>query len=172
MANLTLEHIANNTYFIPAPTNIGVYIKDNRAILIDSGNDHEAGRQILKILKEHNWTLDLVINTHSNADHIGGNAFLQQKTQCRIATTPLEAAFIQHPLLEPAFLFGGFPTNTMCNKFLVAKPSIVTDLIPAAGPILETGLEAIPLPGHYFEMIGVKTPDDPINNMVRIPRIN
>jgi hypothetical protein len=46
------------------------------------------------------------------------------------------------------------------QAILMAKPSRVTDVIPASGPILETGLEAIPLPGHYFEMIGIKSPDD------------
>jgi glyoxylase-like metal-dependent hydrolase (beta-lactamase superfamily II) len=161
MASLTLQQITGNTYLIPAPANIGVYVtNDKQAILIDSGNDQEAGRQILKLLNAQGWTLTLIINTHSNADHVGGNAFLQQKTQCRIAAARAEAAFIQDPLLEPAFLFGGFPTPTMRNKFLVAKPSTVTDVIPAAGPILNTGLEAMPLPGHYFEMIGVRTPDD------------
>lgn len=160
MASLTLQQIAEHTYLIPAPANIGVYVTDNQAILIDSGNDKDAGRQILKLLTAQGWQLTLIINTHSNADHIGGNAFLQQKTDCRIAATPLEAAFIQHPILEPAFLFGGFPIKEMLNKFLLAQASCVTNLLPAAGPIFETGLEAIPLPGHYFQMIGVKTPDD------------
>ena len=34
MASLTLQHIAKNTYFIPAPTNIGVYVNNNRAICL------------------------------------------------------------------------------------------------------------------------------------------
>lgn len=162
MASLHIQQIAEHTYLIPSPANIGVYVNDNRAILIDSGNDQDAGRQILKLLKARNWELELIVNTHSNADHVGGNAFLQQKTGCRIAATSLEAAFIQHPVLEPAFLFGGFPMKALQNKFLMAKPSTVTDVIPASGPILATGLEAMPLPGHYFEMIGVKTPDNVI----------
>ncbi len=162
MASLHLQQITERTYLIPSPANIGVYVNDHRAILIDSGNDPDAGRQILKLLKAQNWELDLIVNTHSNADHVGGNAFLQQKTGCRIAATSLEAAFIQHPVLEPAFLFGGFPMKALQNKFLMAKPSTVTDVIPASGPILNTGLEAMPLPGHYFEMIGVKTPDNVI----------
>jgi glyoxylase-like metal-dependent hydrolase (beta-lactamase superfamily II) len=160
MASLTLQQIAEHTYLIPAPTNIGVYVNDHQAILIDSGNDKEAGRQIFKLLTAQDWQLALIINTHSNADHIGGNAFLQNKTNCRIAATQMEAAFINHPILEPAFLFGGFPMSDLQNKFLVAQPSRVTDVIPASGAILETGLEAIALPGHYFEMIGIKTPDD------------
>ena len=49
---LNLQKIASNTYLIPAPANIGVYVQDEQAILIDSGNDKEAGRQILKLLNE------------------------------------------------------------------------------------------------------------------------
>lgn len=46
MASLTLRHLAGNTWLIPAPAAIGVYVRDGRAVLIDSGNDEDAGRQI------------------------------------------------------------------------------------------------------------------------------
>lgn len=160
MSQLSLVHIKGNTYYIPSPTNIGVYVENNAAILIDSGNDKEAGRQVLRLLDQQGWSLQLIINTHSNADHIGGNAFLQEKTGCKIAATPQEAAFISNPLLEPAVLYGGYPTKGMQNKFLMAKPSLVTDIIANSGKILATGLVAVPLPGHFFEMIGVMTPDN------------
>ncbi len=162
MASTALKHIAGNTYVIQAPVIMGVYIRDNRAVLIDSGNDREAGRQVLKILNEQGWTLELIINTHSNADHIGGNQFLQKRTSCKIAATRLEAAFIQDPVLEPAFLYGGFPFRDLQSKFLMAKPSNVTDIIPSSGAVLETGLEAHALPGHFLNMIGITTPDSVI----------
>ncbi len=160
MARLTLQHLRGNTYLIPSAANIGLYLREGRAILIDSGNDDEAGRQLAKLIAEQGWSLELIVHTHSNADHIGGNAFLQKKTGCRIAATALEAPFISHPPLEGAFLYGGFPLPALRNKFLQAKPSTVTDLIAEEGPILDTGLAALPLPGHYFGMIGVRTPDD------------
>ena len=160
MAKLTLEHIKGNTYYIPSPTNVGVYVENEDAILIDSGNDKEAGRQILRLLDEHGLKLKLIINTHSNADHIGGNAYLQGKTNCLIAATEIESVFINNPMLEAAFLYGGFPNRDLNNKFLMAKSSLVTTIISSSDEILATGLQAMPLPGHYFEMIGIKTPDD------------
>ena len=160
MASLSLHQISGNTYFMPSPTNIGLYVRRDRAVLIDSGNDKEAGRQILRLLNDRNWTLEMIINTHSNADHIGGNSFLQKKTNCRIGATGLESAFIQNPILEPAFLLGGFPFIDLQNKFLMAQPSSVTDIISSSGKILHTDLEAIPLPGHFFDMIGIRTPDN------------
>ena len=165
MAQLKLEQIGDSTWLIPGLVNIGVYVRGGRALLIDSGNDKEAGRQINKLIAEQGWTLECIINTHSNADHIGGNAFLQKKTGCRIAATSGEAPFIERPELEAAFLYGGFPYPGLTNKFLRAAPSEVTDSIGSSGPIAlggggDTGMEAIPLPGHYFDMIGIRTPDD------------
>jgi glyoxylase-like metal-dependent hydrolase (beta-lactamase superfamily II) len=159
MARMQLKQIKGGTYYIPWPANMGVYVRENRAVLIDSGGDKEAGRQILKLFREKEWNLTIIVNTHSNADHIGGNAFIQSKTGCPIAATRLEAAFIENPVLEPAFLYGGYPFKTLRNKFLMAKPSRLAHIIPSSGPILNTGLTAFPLGGHYFDMIGVMTPD-------------
>lgn len=157
---LTLERLAANTYVVPSPTNVGIYVANGRATLIDAGGDEDAGRRLLKLVSEREWQLDLIVCTHSNADHVGGNALLQRRTKCRIAATALEAAFVEQPLLEPSLLYGGYPMQALRNKFLMAKGSIVSDVIASSGPILETGLEALPLPGHYLDMIGVRTPDD------------
>lgn len=160
MAALTLHQLAESTYIIPSPATMGVWVSGNKATLIDSGNDEEAGRQILRLLTERGWDLELIVCTHSNADHIGGNAFLQKRTGCRIAATPVEAAFIEQPLLEPTLLYGGFPSKALRNKFLMAKPSRVTDHIAADGVITGSQLRAMPLPGHFVGMVGVVTPDD------------
>jgi glyoxylase-like metal-dependent hydrolase (beta-lactamase superfamily II) len=160
MGYTDITQAGDHTYVIPAPVNVGIYENDGEAILIDSGNDKEAGRQILKTLTEREWNLRLIVNTHSNADHIGGNNYLQEKTGCSIAATAEEAMFIRFPRLEPAFLYGGFPLSLLRNKFLEAKPSDVAYEIEPGGPIVDTGLEAVPLPGHFFDMIGVRTPDN------------
>ncbi|HGL6486470.1 TPA: MBL fold metallo-hydrolase, partial [Clostridioides difficile] len=158
MAKLTLEHIKGNTYYIPLPTIVGVYVDGKDAILIDSGNNKDTARQVLRLLEEHNLNPKLIINTHSNADHIGGNAYLKNQTKCKIATTKIEGYFTENPILESAFLYGGYPSKALKNKFLLAKESEVDYIIPSNGKIVDTELEAISLPGHYFEMIGVRTP--------------
>jgi glyoxylase-like metal-dependent hydrolase (beta-lactamase superfamily II) len=71
----------------------------------------------------------------------------------------VEAAFIETPALEPSFLWGGYPLPALRDKFLMAKPSRVTDRIEAPGPLPGTGLQALPLPGHFFGMVGFLTPD-------------
>ena len=153
-----LVQAAESTYYINCPAKMGVYVlPDNRAILIDSGNDKEAGKKILKIFAANGWTLDSIINTHSNADHIGGNRLLAERTGCKIYATGLEAAFGEFPRLEPSFLYGGFPCKALRNKFLMAEPSEALDI---AYMKLPDGMEIFPLGGHYLDMIGVKTPDD------------
>ncbi|PKM94228.1 MAG: MBL fold metallo-hydrolase [Firmicutes bacterium HGW-Firmicutes-1] len=160
MASLSLMPIKGNTYYIPSPTNIGVYVQNNEATIIDSGLDKDVAKQILKLLAEQGWSLSCIINTHSHADHIGGNAFLCEKTGCQVIASKGEAAFIQVPLLEPSLLYGGYPYKVLKNKFLMAKASYVTQIIEAPTVLTHTKLEIIPLKGHSIDMIGIKTPDN------------
>ena len=153
-----LNKVGEKTYYIESPAKIGIYLLDDENVcLIDSGNDKDAGRRISKILEENNWNLKCIINTHSNADHIGGNEYLQRKYNCEIFTTDVEAAFTRNPILEPSFLYGGFPNKLIKNKFLLAKTSNVQEI---SENNLPEGLEYFELPGHFFQMIGIKTSDD------------
>lgn len=153
----SLNKVGEKTYYIDCPTNIGLYkLNDTDVCIIDSGNDKEAGRKINKILKENNFNLKYIINTHSNADHIGGNEFLQKRTECKIISTEIENLFTKYPILEPSFLYGGYPFNKLTNKFLMAKASNPTGNLDE----LPEGLEYIKLGGHFFDMIGIKTSDD------------
>lgn len=153
-----LIQAGERTYYINCPAKIGIYRANEADVyLIDSGNDKDAGRKIFKILNENTWHLAGIINTHSNADHIGGNKFLQQKTGCKIISTEIENTIARFPLLEPSFLYGGYPFKALCNKFLMAAACEPTGSIDDNLP---EGLEYIRLGGHYFDMIGIKTDDD------------
>ena len=154
---MELIKVGEKTYYIKNPTNIGVYkINENEVFLIDSGNDKDAGKKILKIIDEQGWTVKGIITTHSNADHIGGNKIIQDRTGCKIYATSIEKSFTENPILETSFLYGGYPFKDLRNKFLCAKESRV-ELIDNNLP---DGLEAINLKGHFFEMIGIKTDDN------------
>ncbi len=160
MADFKLEQVGNNTYFIPSPVNIGMYIQDDSVYLIDSGGDKDAGRKISKIIADRGWSLEMILNTHSNADHIGGNSYLQKKYDCRIGASEKEKPFIEFPEFEPAFLWGGYPPSKIENKFLMAPPSVVTDILYSDSELQPPGISVVDLPGHFIQMIGFKTPDD------------
>ena len=152
-----LIQAGEKSWYIKNPANVGVYSLGGGDIcLIDSGNDKEAGRKILKKVTEEGWRVSCIINTHSNADHTGGNQFIQSRTGCRVLSTDIENTFARHPEQESSFLYGGYPYAKLRNKFLLAKPTESTVNIEDALP---GGLEIIKLPGHYFDMIGIKTDD-------------
>ena len=155
-AFMELCQVGKNTYYIKNATNIGIYqIDDKNVYLIDTGNDKDAGKKILKIVEEQGWIVKGIINTHSNADHIGGNKVIQDRTNAPVFANCVETAFIKYPILEPSFLYGGYPMKELRNKFLLAKESNVTSIEQ-----LPKGLEYFSLKGHFFDMIGIKTSDD------------
>jgi len=99
-----LMQAGENTFYINCPSKIGVYRTSSEEVwLIDSGNDKDAGRKIQKILDQQGWKLKGIINTHSNADHIGGNTLLQDRLKCPVYSTPMENAVIENPILEPSY---------------------------------------------------------------------
>ena len=155
-----LVQVGEKSYYIESPAKIGVYKQSETEVyLIDSGNDKDAGRKIRKIFDENGWTLKGIINTHSNADHIGGNRYLQQQFNCKVFSGGIEKAFTEHTLLEPSFLYGGYPFKELRHKFLIAEESAVTDFSDESFP---KELEIIPLPGHFFDMVGIRTPDNTV----------
>jgi len=153
-----LIQAAGQSYYIQSPAKIGlVRLNGQDVCLIDSGSDKDAGRKVRQLLDAKGWRLTAIYNTHSNADHIGGNRYLQAQTGCRIYAPGLECAFTRYPVLEPAFLYGGYPCKELRHKFLMAQESDAQELTPECLP---EGFEVIPLPGHFFDMAGFRTPDD------------
>ncbi len=153
-----LIQLSEVSYYIQSPAKIGlVRLNENDVCLIDSGSDKEAGRKVRQILDANNWHLTAIYNTHSNADHIGGNKYLQGQTGCKIYAPGIDCAFTRHPILEPAFLYGGYPVKDLRHKFLLALESNAEYLTK---DVLPEGFEIIELPGHFFDMVGFRTPDD------------
>lgn len=152
-----LVQVSDTCFYIQSPAKIGVVLTgENRVCLIDSGNDKDAGKKVKRILEEKGWTLQAIFNTHSHADHIGGNQYLQKQTGCRIYAPGIERDFTEHPVLEPSFLYGGNPPKELRHKFLMAQGSDAAALTPECLP---SGLQMIPLPGHSWDMVGFRSQD-------------
>lgn len=153
---MELIKLGDKTYYIKNNTNIGVYrINERDVILIDSGIDSEVGRKILKVIRENDMEVVGIINTHSHSDHIGGNNFIQSRTNCKIYNVGIGNVIVNNPILEPMIMYGASPMNDLKNKFLMAKES-KSDLLD----ILPDGLSYVLLTGHTCSMIGIITSDN------------
>ncbi len=153
-----LQQVGDHSYYVQSPAKIGlIRTNETDVCLIDSGSDKDAGRRVRKLLDEHGWRLTAIYQTHSHADHIGGNQYLQKQTGCQIYAPGLECDFTNRPVLEPMFLYGGYPMKDLRHKFLMAQESRAEPLTQEALP---DGLRLLSLPGHSFEMVGFRTEDD------------
>ena len=153
-----LIQASESCYYIESPAKIGlVRLNETDVCLIYSGSDKDAGRKARQILDKNDWRLTAIFNTHSHADHIGGNRYLQSQTGCRVYAPGAECAFTRHTVLEPSLLYGGCPPKELRHKFLMAQES---DAAYLTAEVLPEGIELLPLPGHCMDMAGFRTADD------------
>lgn len=155
---LELCQAGERTYYVSCYAKVGIYVKSPKeTYLIDSGTDDREAKDIYKILQEKNWKLKAVILTHGHADHAGGCAFLQEVTGCEVYATEEEKIYSENPFLSPSYITGGYPPREMQNPFFLARKYRAKDIKDANLP---EELKIIKLPGHNFNMIGIRTDDD------------
>ena len=148
-----LVKLGEKTYFVDCPSRIGIYkINEADVCLVDSGNSAETGKKVLKICREQGWRITHIVNTHAHADHVGGNAVMQDRTGCTILANERDLCQINHPTLNNSYTFGARPVKELNNKFMLAEKStaqqITEDNIP-------NGLSFEVYPGHAFDQIAV-----------------
>ena len=152
-----LIKVSERCYYIDCPSKIGIIRGDGDEVyLVDSGNSKDTGKKVLKILNQNGWTLKAIYNTHSHADHIGGNRYLQNQTGCKIYAPGIECDFTRHPILEPSFLHGAYPPSDLRHRFLLAEESCAEYLTEESLP---KGVKTVSLPGHFFDMVGFAVDD-------------
>ncbi len=156
-----LKKIKGDTYYIEGPVNTGVYVcGQNRCVVVDTGSSEDWGRKIYKAMEAEGLEISLIINTHSHADHFGGNNLLVKRTGAEVAATAIEAAIISNPYLEPFYLYSAHPPKFLQNKFLMGKESSVDRIIgPGKLQVEGAEIDIVDLKGHSPGQIGVGTPD-------------
>jgi glyoxylase-like metal-dependent hydrolase (beta-lactamase superfamily II) len=154
---MQLIQLDEGAWVIQGGANIGVIAHEGRCLIIDSGMDKDAGRDILQAVKKLGLIPSALLVTHAHADHFGGAHYLVRQTGLKVYATRVEASVMAGPILEPLYLFSGAqPPRELQHKFLLAKPC-PADVILAGN---ETNIDSIPvqviaLPGHSTEQVGV-----------------
>jgi len=154
---MQLTQLNGQTWVIQGGANIGVIAYEDRCLIIDSGMDKDAGRDILNQVKKLGLTPGALLVTHAHADHFGGAQYLVRQTGLKVYATRVEAAVMSGPILEPLYLFSGAqPPRELQHKFLLAKPCLVDTVLEGNEQTIDhIPLRVIPLPGHSIEQVGV-----------------
>ncbi|MEJ6949794.1 MBL fold metallo-hydrolase [Natronospora cellulosivora (SeqCode)] len=156
------QDITDDVAIIAGFNNVGIIKNGQESILIDSGLEDDTAKKIYKLMNDRDLRPAAVINTHSHADHCGGNSYLQQNYGVDIISSAIEKVFIENTCLEPICFFSGSrPINDLENKFLQASPSLVTKVVEAEERLSIGNLEIkiVSLPGHSLDQIAIEFND-------------
>ncbi|MEA1959784.1 MAG: MBL fold metallo-hydrolase [Bacillota bacterium] len=159
---MQLEKINGNSYYIPAPTNIGVFqFKDKYTLLIDSGDNKQQARKIDELVQDRGLMIKHIANTHSHSDHAGGNLYFQEHYPgCLIYASAEEQFFIENGTFFSTYLYGASPIKELSRHFLKAHGNIIhSTLEPGTSRINDEKFEVISLPGHALGSIALGTRD-------------
>lgn len=163
-----MEEIAKNVFYIRGNTNIGVVCNEKpdcmELYLLDSGGSEKDAEIIFQDISSHfsilnkAFTVKAIYNTHSHSDHISGNKLFYDKYKCHIYTSFFEKGSMENNLLQPAFIWGGYPVKPVDISYYRAPYAPVAGLFDEETVVkLENGITLTfkNLPGHYFENYGI-----------------
>jgi len=155
---MKLRQLSDHVFYLEDQPNIGIVREGGSVILIDTGAGSGTAARILKILDREGLYPLAVLNTHSHADHCGGNRFIRERTGALVYAPRTEASIIQSPYLEPFYLFSGaHPIEELQADMAEASEvdyviaddeiSLTVDSLP---------LNIVRLPGHSPNQIGIE----------------
>lgn len=104
---MQLIQLNEQVWIIQGGANIGMIAHEGRCLIIDSGMDKDAGRDILNSVKKLGLTPTALLVTHAHADHFGGAHYLVRQTGLKVYATRVEAAETFSPTVF-AFVGGKF----------------------------------------------------------------
>lgn len=158
---MPLTSLGSGVLYFPSAVN-SVVIEDGLggALLVDTGLDENHARKLLREVEAAGLKPSAILNTHSHADHHGGNAFILKRfPELSVYAPPLEAAIINHPLLEPLYLYGACPPPELRSKFLLAPASPAQPIGAGNQTIGGVKVELLDIPGHAVQMYAVRVGD-------------
>ena len=121
-------------------TNAYFYVDDatRHGFLIDPGAQAD---ELLKIIGEHDWTIEKILLTHGHFDHIGAVPELQARLNVEVCMQANGRAYAENPVWNLSSYFGD--DMTLDNVTYLADFSAITLTANA-----NFGVQLIPLAGH------------------------
>lgn len=153
-----IKKLTENTWYYEAYTNVGIYrLNEKEVILIDACDHPRMVQGLDRLLNALGFSVSMIIDTHCHVDHICGNGYYKNKYGCKVLCSSGEQGFIRRPDLEPKFYNDSLSVDRLRSPFFNIEP-VEAEIITKEN--LPEDFEIISLPGHSFDMIGVRTPDD------------
>jgi glyoxylase-like metal-dependent hydrolase (beta-lactamase superfamily II) len=154
---MSIQQLSEHVYYLAGGVNTILLKQEDKAIFVDTGGDKTYGRDLKRACESLNITPIAILNTHSHADHYGGNDYLIKQYELPVYAPAFESSIIQNPSLEPIYLYGGAkPLPELMSKWLLAKPSKV-DFELGEGTLELAGLElkVIDTSGHAHKHMSI-----------------
>lgn len=153
-----INKLSGKTSYYSAFSNVGIFeTGDGEVVLVDTCDHQRMIKGLDRLLGAKNLRVKTVIDTHCHVDHIAGNKYFFDKYGCKILAPKGESFFVEYPDLEARFYYAGIDTDKSRNPFFMVEPTVPEVITAENTP---EGLEIISLPGHSFDMVGVRTSDD------------
>lgn len=119
---MSLVRVSGNVHVLEGRTNLGIIaFDDGECLVIDTGINRDQGRKLLNSIKNADLKIRAVINTHSHADHIGGNKIISERSNVVFYSSSLEKPFIELPLTEVIYLYGACPPEALRKHLIEAE---------------------------------------------------
>lgn len=155
--------VKGNTYCIDTGmTYIPFYkISQEEIIMLDTGLKRGERDGIERILRNNNFRVRAILNSHAHIDHIGNNAYLKNKYKSIIAMSTCEAIICSSE--DKLKLYYGSQTLKNLKKdygHMICKTDIIIDEDQDEVSLFGVNFKIIHTPGHSPAHICIVTPDN------------
>ena len=159
-----LINIVGDTFYLRGGTNTGVYVfEDKSVMIIDAGRSGLKVNKIIRELKENQFKLKYIVNTHEHDDHTGANYDLVNNYEdVELMMSSESKLYVDNPELFSKYILGGKSNNIMDGKSkskYKGKVKVNTVLDEGIKKIQNKEFKVVKLSGHTQGSIGIVTPD-------------
>ena len=155
--------IAKGVHFLKYPFGSSwtgmILLARERVVLIDTAVDAAVEGFLYPYMEKiglRRENIDIIINTHTHADHIGGNARLKKDTGARLAAHTLSREKLQDPYLHLNKIRKHFSQYIPFQEIKSGLTPLDPDIVLKDGDIIDLGnstLRIIHTPGHDTDTI-------------------